>query len=287
MKTTTKELQLSTQKVKVHAISTGKVAVKTRFRETRKRGLAAQISFLMDQQFTEWMPIWVWVIEHPEGSFVIDTGENARVNEKGYFKPAGFFNNWLNTTQFRFEVSREEEIDRQLLGLGLSAEQVDQVILTHLHLDHVDGLSHFGSSEVLVNRLEWEKPFGDLPHLYPQGFSPSLVELSDSYEDFEKVHFLTQDQSLMLVHTPGHTHGHCSVLLRADEGFVLFAGDVVYHQQQLLDDRFAGGNVDYAAAEKTYAAIKSFAQKHPLVVLPSHEWEAQNRLENMVFFPAP
>ncbi|HEV9036146.1 MAG TPA: hypothetical protein VGQ51_05985 [Puia sp.] len=33
---------------------------------------------LLDRHFTEWLPVWVMVIEHPEGIFVIDTGECTR-----------------------------------------------------------------------------------------------------------------------------------------------------------------------------------------------------------------
>lgn len=67
----------------IHGFTTGMVSVKTKFREARGGALLSKLNFLLDSQFTEYMPIWVWVIDHPEGVFVIDTGENARVKNEG------------------------------------------------------------------------------------------------------------------------------------------------------------------------------------------------------------
>ena len=133
----TQTVQLTTkgQPIMVHLVSTGGVSVKTKFREARKTGLLAMLDFILDKNFTEWMPIWVMVIEHPEGVFVIDTGENADVNNPGYFKSSGIFANWFDTTQFKFEVKHEEEIGPQLNSLGIPIEKVSKVVLTHLHLD--------------------------------------------------------------------------------------------------------------------------------------------------------
>src|SRR5262245_9914797 len=146
MEFASRSIELTTitgEPVKIHLVSTGAVRVKTKFREAKRTCLLAMINFVLDKNFTEWMPIWVMIIEHPEGIFVIDTGENANVNDPGYFKSSGIFADWFDTTQFKFKVDREEEIDRQLLVLGIPPEKVKAVVLTHLHLDHADGIRHF------------------------------------------------------------------------------------------------------------------------------------------------
>jgi N-acyl homoserine lactone hydrolase len=282
MKIETKELTVRDQLVKIHAISTGLVSVKTRFRETNQKGILAKISFLLDKKFTEWMPIWTWVIEHPEGIFLIDTGENSHVTDRSYFKTSGAFANWLNTTQFKFKVSREEEIDSQLKVIGISPEMITKLILTHLHLDHIDGLKYFPQTEILVHKTEWEKPYGDLPKLYPSWFKPTLVSMTDDYAVFGKSHFLTKSKDLVLIHTPGHTNGHSSVILKTDQCYLLFAGDVVYYEKQLHDNRFAGADVSNRKARETYQKIKEFAKINKLIVLPSHDNESTTRLKNEV-----
>jgi glyoxylase-like metal-dependent hydrolase (beta-lactamase superfamily II) len=279
----TQTVQLTTrgQPVKVHLVSTGGVSVKTRFREARKTGLLAMVDFILDKNFTEWMPIWVMVIEHPEGIFVIDTGENADVNNPDYFKSSGMFANWFDTTQFKFEVKREEEIGPQLNSLGIPIEKVSNVVLTHLHLDHIDGLRYFPSTPIIVNKREWEQPYGDLPKLYPSWFQPRLVELNEEFEVFERAHYLTLSKDLVLIETPGHTYHHCSVLLITDQCHLFFAADICYSQSQIIEEKYAAPNASHKLAKHTYKKVKDFAKRHRLVFLPSHDAEASIRLEEL------
>lgn len=267
--------------IKVHAISTGRVKVKSIFRNAKKSGKFAVLKSFLSRKFTKWMPIWTWVIEHPEGIFLIDTGENARVNDKNYFKSSGRFEHWLNTSQFRFDIKREDEIDVQLNDIGISTKDISKVILTHLHLDHIDGIRHFKSTEIVVNQLEWDKPYGDLPALYTDWFNPKKLELNNAYKELWKGESLTESNDLWLLHTPGHTYGHCSILLEMDNCTLFFAGDVSYSQEQLIKDNYAAANVSAKAAEASYASVLRLADTTPLVYLPSHEWACIDRLEKI------
>ena len=74
--------------MKVHAIQTGVVRVHNRQRAGKGHGLGRFVNTLLDPTWTEWMPIYAWVIEHSEGVIVVDTGETARTAIPGYF-PAG------------------------------------------------------------------------------------------------------------------------------------------------------------------------------------------------------
>jgi len=275
------EVHSNNKPVKVHLISTGAVSVKTKFRDATKTGIWAMIDFILAKNFTEWMPIWVMVIEHPEGIFVIDTGENANVNDPGYFRSSGIFANWFDTTQFKFTVKRDEEIGPQLEELNIKTDHVKTVVLTHLHLDHIDGLKYFPGTKVMVNKYEWEKPFGDLPKLYPSWFKPTLAELNESYDVFDKVYYLTRSRDILLVHTPGHTYGHCSVIFNCDEACIFFAADICYSQKQLLDERYSGTNAKHILAKNTYAKVKAFAKNRKVIFIPSHEAEAAERLQQM------
>jgi len=269
---------------KVHLVSTGAVSVKTRFRDARFKGLPAMIDFMLDRKFTEWMPIRVMIIEHPEGIFIIDTGENARVNDKGYFKSSGFFENWFNTTQFKFVVNANEEIGPQLQQLNIDIKKVKAVVLTHLHLDHIDGLHYFPSTEILVNKYEWEKPFGDLPKLYPSWFKPTLVDLDESLDIFEHTKSLTAAKDIFLIQTPGHTYGHCSVLFKTDDFDIFFGADVCYSQHQLLENKYSGANCSHQLAEDTYKKVIAFIKSRKTIFIPSHDADAPTRLREQALY---
>jgi len=267
--------------VKIHLLSCGAVAVKTRFKNARFTGFLAMLDFIADRKFTEWLPIWVMIIEHPEGVFIVDAGEITDVNNKNYFASSGFMAKWFDTSQFKFAVTPGEEINQQLQALNIPLESVKKVVLTHLHFDHTDGIKYFPSTTIVVSRDEWNKPFGDLPKLYPPWFRPTLLTMDEQYSVFTKAHYLTRAKDIILVETPGHTYHHCSVLLKMDSVHIMFAADICYTQQQLLQGGFPGNNTSNKTALATYATVKAFAEKYPTVFIPSHDPEAADRLLNL------
>lgn len=275
------------QPLKIHLVSTGGVIVKTKFKDARTTGMLAKIAFMLDQKYTDWLPIWVMIIEHPEGVFIIDTGENADINNPDYFNFAGTMVKWFNTTQYKFRVEREEEIDQQLQSLNISNEKVNTVILSHLHLDHIDGLRHFPGKRIIVNKAEWEKPYGDLPQLYPAWFKPELVELKEAYGLFDKSYYVTNAKDIILIETPGHTWHHCSVIVKLAQCHIFFGADICYEQQQIIDDHYSGANASHKHSKHTYERVRSFCRHHPTVYIPSHEAAAGERLERLAFILKP
>lgn len=276
------QLHCDRQPIKIHLISTGGVAVKTKFKENKYEGFRALISFLLDKKFTEWLPIYVMIVEHAEGVFIIDAGEIADVQNKDYFKSSGFFANWFDTSQFKFLVRREDEIDKQLQRLNILPESINAIILTHLHFDHTDGIKHFPNTKIIVNKDEWQKPFGDLPKLYPPLFNPELVELDEQFDVFAKAKYLTKSRDIILVETPGHTYHHCSVLIKTDECVIFFAADICYSQDQLLENTFPGNNASNKLAKETYETVKLFAENKPVIFIPSHDITAAGRLKSLL-----
>jgi len=67
--------------MKIHAIQTGSVRIKTAQVEGRGRGLRRRLALLTDRHWTGWLPTYAWVIDHPEGVIVIDTGQGAHLLE--------------------------------------------------------------------------------------------------------------------------------------------------------------------------------------------------------------
>jgi len=138
---------------KIHAITTGFVQIRRPQMESHGTGITRMTNMLFDPEWSEWLPIHVWVIEHDEGVIVVDTGETARVHERGYHPPWHPF----YRRAVRFSVQSQEELGPQLNRLGIGTRDVRHVVLTHLHTDHAGGLAHVAGSRVWVARAELDR----------------------------------------------------------------------------------------------------------------------------------
>ncbi len=76
--------------LKIHAMMAGTVAVKRSHREYGGPPSLAFPCIMADWRWTEPLPIWTWLIEHPAGNFLIDTGEQTDVLQPSYLNDHGF-----------------------------------------------------------------------------------------------------------------------------------------------------------------------------------------------------
>jgi N-acyl homoserine lactone hydrolase len=267
--------------VKIHALSTGLVQVRRAQIESRGTGPARMAHMLFDEQWTEWLPIYVWVIEHEEGVIVVDTGETSRVHERGYHP------NWhpFYRRAVHFSVQPEEEIGPQLRALGIRPRDVRHLVLTHLHTDHAGGLAHFTGVKTWVAEQEWKtasgplgKLMGYLPHRWPKWWDPTFIRFDDApLGPFERTMSLTTSGDVLIVPTPGHTPNHISVVVRGTPSFFL-AGDTSYTQHLLLAGKVDGVSPDIAVSLQTMSNIVALSKQQPLVYLPSHDPQSAERL---------
>ena len=268
--------------VQVHGVVTGFVAVKAAHREMIGPAWARYAAIVLDPRWTEWLPIYTWVIEHPEGVIVVDTGETARVADPGYFDcdPATRF---VFGRLLGFALGPEQEIGPQLRALGIPPEEVRRVVVTHLHSDHAGGLVHFPKAEFLVGRRELETKRGAVPCRWPSWFEPRLVAYeSGPVGAFEESHALTGASDLFVVPTPGHSLGHQSVMFLDGERTIFFAGDASFSEVQVRAREVAGISEDVAAARRTLEKIREQLVAHRTVYLPSHDAGSGPRLGGLV-----
>jgi len=268
--------------VKIHAIQTGTVALTRSWREGAGHGNRRLLNTLLDREWTEPLPIFAFVIEHPEGVIVVDTGETARVAEPGYFP------RWQPFFRFavRERVEPEQEIGPQLERLGIRVSDVRAVVLTHLHTDHAGGLHHFPDTEILVTTRELEYALGLRGRLrgypsnrLPSWFDPTAIELEPTpFGPFPRSLRLTQAGDVTLVPASGHTPGQIAVLVEEPDHTVLIGGDSSYTQHAMLNGLADGVGLDEAAELLTHERIRAYAAETPTVYLVAHDPDTPARL---------
>lgn len=267
----------------IYAIQTGTVAIKNKQRIGQGPGILRQMNILLDNSWTEFLPIYAWVIEHSEGIFVVDTGESAKVLQADYFpKWHPYFR-----SSVKMKVLPEHEIGPQLGTLGLKPSDVKKVILTHFHTDHAGGLAHFPSSEILVSEPEYRtaKSFGGslvgyLPQHWPSWFAPTLIRFEKAaVGGFKHTYPVTTAGDVTVILTPGHTAAHISVLVKHEDCYYFLAGDTTYSEQTLLRRQVDGISPNAQVALRTLNHILAFAKNNPLVYLPTHDPQSAARLK--------
>ena len=281
----TTTVNLKGKEVKVHALSIGTVAVKKNFKTKNGIGSLSKINILLGKEYTEYLPIWVWVIEHPEGTIVIDTGENAdSLDIDKYLAKESYFARYQFKHACKVKIQPHEELNQKLNKVNLKVDDVKLVILTHLHSDHIDGLKFFPKQEILLGKYEFLHPDNCFTSTLPPWFKPKTVDfLQNRIEVFNLAYPITQNEDLLLIPTPGHTLGHNSVLLKTDDFDIIFGGDSSYHQDQVIIGEMAGANTDYNKTKQTYKNFLDYASIRKTIYLPTHDEDAGRRLENKTF----
>ncbi len=154
---------------------------------------------------------------------------------------------------------------QRLRERGLFPESVRTIVLSHLHFDHVANIECFPNAEILVHEdeLAYARQHGAkdpaIPMFQVQGLLSSGRLRSVSGEP-------EISNGLSLIRTPGHTGGHCSLVLESDQGLVVLAQDAVKHRGEILAGR-PGEAFSMADATKSIQRILSIAS----IVVPGHD----------------
>jgi len=256
--------------MKIHALTTGTVSVKDSFLFPR-HGARRQLDLFLPGAFSDPLPIHCWAIEHDGVLRLVDTGDTATAR---------------NVPFARMHVTHDQELPAAMAEAGLALDDVSEVVLTHAHGDHMDGLVHV-RSRVLINDAELRflgSPMARvmrrvLRQPLPQRFAPEPFALdSGPFGAFSRSHALSDDGRIVAVDTPGHTPGHISVICVDDEGrHVMLAGDATDTLEQLHARRADAIGPDPKVHVATLDTILAHCAENPTVYLPSHDPESLAR----------
>ena len=143
--------------------------------------------------------------------------------------------------------------------LGVDPGDVKDVILTHLHFDHAEGLAGWPMRKTYVHKLETEAPYAQ--------FVSGVMEMA-SLEVLEGEEGEIEP-GLRWIRTPGHSDGLISLLVDTDDGLVVIASDCVgplpeYFDEMDLPEDFG------PEREELLEQWKRIRELKPHMVIPGH-----------------
>lgn len=184
------------------------------------------------------IPVGFFVIKHPKGNVLFDTGNNDKIiKDPSYWGPLFKALKPVNTP--------DVAIDVQLKKIGLTPDDVNYVVVSHMHLDHGGNVAKFPNSTLVIQRDEiyyamWpDEPFtgpfipGDAAVLRSKtgaGKPNAMKMLILDNEDKD----LFGDGSVVIKSSRGHTKGHQMMIVRLKKtGTIILTGDNVYFRENV------------------------------------------------------
>ena len=142
---------------------------------------------------------------------------------------------------------RPKTLAAQLDQLGVKPADIQYVVVSHSHPDHIGNIDMFLQSTLLVQKAEYEGPAGSPPR-FKTGLA--VTEIEGDRDVFG-------DGSITVIATPGHTAGHQSLLVKLPKtGAVLLSGDAVHFKDNWDSRRVPSINFN---AEQTSASMQKIA----------------------------
>jgi len=174
------------------------------------------------------------------------------------------------------KLTEENQPDAQLAKLGLTKKDLDYVIITHTHIDHVGNIGNFPGVPIIIGREErqLERP------LYWRGNKPL------EWPDVEYV--LIDEDTLLgknfeILHVPGHTPGELSVLLKLPEtGSILLTSDAISRDTEIAEGCLDAHNP--AQAIESANRILEIARQRDAWVIYGHGPAQWNELKKAPYF---
>ena len=162
-----------------------------------------------------------------------------------------------------------------LKASGYQPEQVDTILLTHLHPDHVcgiskDGIANFPNATVYVSDDEakyWLDPkqAAKLPKEKQANYSGTVEKIKQVIAPYQakqrfKTYKLGDDiQGFKVINTAGHTPGHFSYELKTKDENVVFIGDIVHSHTVQFDKPETAIEYDIDPKKAVETRLKQFA----------------------------
>ena len=219
----------------------------------------------------DWVPVSFYVIKHPRGVVMFDTGNNDKTitDPEGWWGPLA--------KGFGLKMTKDDAIPVQLAKIGLKPEDVKYVAVGHLHLDHGGNVGQFKNATLIAQddefKAAWWPDVGYSVYYIPGDFAETknmkTIRLNGDFDLFD-------DGTVRLMRAPGHTPGSQFMVVKLPKtGSLILTSDCVYSTENLDKNLIPPipGTWSPTDSYKTYERIRHFRDADNAKLLIGHDAE--------------
>jgi len=203
---------------------------------------------------------------------MVDTGPSSPEHAIKYHKEVGP------------QIKPDEQSYIQLEKVtGVKPEEIDLILLTHLHWDHAYHLEKFPNAKIYVSKRELEFALNPLPPFFysyenwQTGLVPFFIPAIPRMIQIDMAPTKITEH-ISMIPTPGHCPGHMAVVVETQKGPYVFAGDAIIGQENMqpLPERHSpfrmiGLYMDFEAQWKSMETIMRIVDGDHNRVLGAHD----------------
>lgn len=227
----------------------------------------------------------VWaLLQIPEvGNVLFDTGYSYAFTDATKKFPARFYR-WATP----FFLGEKESAASKLQQLNLSTNDIDYVILSHFHADHIAGIKDFPNSKIICSKTAHQEVLstsgfkavskGILHGLLPQGYEKRIIYVEDIAKHVCVNNFgiteyqLWERQDFKLLSLPGHARGMLGFELKQPNKHIVYATDASWsydcYKQGILPRKIVKLFFDsWKDFTETIDKLKAYENAHPGVTI--------------------
>ena len=212
-----------------------------------------------------WLPVSVYLIEHPKGLILVDTGWHRDMSPEGVYDKAAQIKSLGSRVLYNVnqgQIPLGEAVDEQLEAMGIKPADLDYVLLTHLDCDHANGLRAVKDAKHIIvaqEELDCARKNGFIRYKkkWWEAVDLQTIEWNGTEGPAQKSFDLFGDGSIKMINIPGHCDGLCAVKITREDGrYVLLFSDGGYATKSWKEMITSGVSLDKEMQRKSLQWIR-------------------------------
>jgi len=227
------------------------------------------------------------LLHHPEKGWILfDTGYTSR-----FYESTKSYPNRIYANATKVVITDADEIKNQIKSIGLETSDIQHIIISHFHADHIGGLKDFNNATIYCTKKAYQKAKkisnffafskGVLKDLIPDDIEERLVFVEDfsspNPDDiFGVTYDLFQDNSIIVCDLPGHAAGQIGIEFETQNEKYFLVADSCWDERAYKEGVLPNSIVrlffdSWKDYKDSLEKVISYHKKFPYVIIvPTH-----------------